>query len=368
MHSKINHRFVNWQDGMLLSKEHLTLQDLAIQAAIYDTAAFSINSHNYGVLPASDGHSSSLDIQLQADTIEVVSVRGITPNGIRIEWNVSSELQPLKISVNSLKSYSDNSGFLYLVLRVKPFQYVEIGEISESDSTNRRPFLMIKPEMELVSYSDILSDSFSFPIFRVHNHNGSLQADNTYIPPSVSVHGKQLTNHYQALGKMFESIIQSSKHIVRHVNGKTNRHQIAIDMYLITDKILNYGAGFLDAYKLISPQEPPIYFINILIGLVRSIQIGIDSLPEKNLQLLQGYITQLEGQGETNTYRNSYNLNKTNLQSYFNAVLGMPYDHNNVFRLIDGLNSCLDFWETILMKLKQRDLTGPDSKGSWTIY
>ena len=96
---------MNWQDGMLLTKEHLTLQDLAIQAAIYDTVAFSINSHNYGVLPSPDGYSSSLDIQLQADTIEVISVRGITPSGIRIEWKASNELQPLKISVNSIKNY-----------------------------------------------------------------------------------------------------------------------------------------------------------------------------------------------------------------------------------------------------------------------
>lgn len=363
MNPLIDHRFVNWQDGMLLTKEHLTANDWAIQSALYDITALNLNKYNYGLLPGADGISSGLKLNFQADILELTACRGVTPGGIRIEWQSNSEHPPISVSTNAYKNLLESDGYLYVVLKIKRFQFVEYGKINEADidTTNRRPFLMIKPELSLKPFSGVLSDADSFPIFRLLKKDGSMHPDPTYIPPMVVVHGKTLKESYDTLSVLFRKILEHSSYILRRIKGMGGESYTDKMAYLyhVAEKVMIYAASNIDSYK-VAEGLPPVYFINILTGLFRNIQYAFDSIPEDGQQHLLDYFLKYAGD-RSNTYQYSIS-NKNNPRNYWNAVLGKMYNHNNSIDIIDTLNECMDYWETVFEKIRDID------EMNWTIY
>ncbi len=354
---------------MLITKEHLRSNDMAVQAAIYDSARLVLNKHNYGLVPADDGISSSIKLNFQAETIEVSACRGVTPGGIRIEWQASVDYEPIKLSVLNYRNLLDEGGYYFVVLKVKPFQYVETGEINSSENTQRRPYLMIKPELDLVRFSGVLSDAYSFPIFRVFVENRTIQPDYSYIPPMVFIHGDLRLKYYEDMGRMFTNILNTALQLVRKISGMSNRSQIAVNLHHIAEKIIVYGTGSIDYYNLIAIEQPPIYFINVLIGLIRVLRWGFEAIPEQNSQRLFNYMSHYAGGGRSKNYSTPMiDVNQVVVNNYIDSVLGTQYEHNNISLLVDGIKDCLDFWDTILSKLLQWDYAEQSGKNSWDIH
>jgi hypothetical protein len=360
----IEYRFLNWRDGMKITQKHLVEHDNAIRASMQDIAAIFINNHNYGLLPAEDGVSSSLQISLMGDTIELSACRAITPGGVRVEWQTSANHAPITLSVLDYKRKLGSAGIFFVILKANPFKPVEVGEYDTQESPMRRPYLITKPELDLLSSHDALSDVFSIPIFKIRFEGQLFSPDYEYIPPSVSVHGENLKWYYDTCGRLCNNIQQTSVQIVRKIGGMQNRSQVAVDIHRVLEKLLTCCVEMNDYYRIVAKDQPPIYFTECLIRFARVFRVALDCLPDANAARLYNYLKNNVG-GTTELNNTIQAATKSFIDGKIDNVLISNYNHNDSMLLFDNIVRFLDFLDFLLQKLSPLNYVD-DAKG-WDI-
>lgn len=358
--------YVNWRDGMKISQKHLVDHDLAIKDSVRDVAAILLSNHNYGVLPSEDGTTSGLILSFSSDTINVKTCRGITPGGVRIDWQAPAGQQTLSLSLLDYKRQLGSAGLFYVVIKASVSQTVEIGDYDSDETPMRRPYLITKPELDFLSGFDALSDANSFPIFRVRFEGQLFSPDYEYIPPSVNIHGEGLLWYYESCGTLLNNIQQLAVQIVRKIGGMQNRSSVAVDIHRILEKVLIHCAESMDYYRIVVKELPPVYMAEYFMRLARMLRISFDCLPETNAAVLFNYFQNTIA-GTTGVFKTPVSAaTKSLIDSMIDNVLISQYNHNDSTLLFDSIVRFLDFLDFFLQKLIT--LNYADNKGGWDIY
>lgn len=362
----IKHSFVNWRDGMKITQRHFVDHDFAIRDSIRDVAAIQVTSHNYGLLPANDGVTSSLSTPiLSGDVIQIASCRGITPGGVRLEWKAGKDHQPLTLSLLDFKMKLGTAGVFYVVIKANPFQTIEIGDY-ELEGMGRRPYVTVKPSLDLLSVHDMLSDAHSFPVCRVRFESQRFSVDHEYIAPCVYIHGESLLWYYESCGTLLNNVQHLAIQIVRKIGGMQNRSSIGADLYRVLEKVLIFCAESTDHYRLVVRDLAPVYMAGVFMKMARVLRISLDSIPEANAALLFNYF-QNNIAGTTNIFKTHVPAaSKSLMESMIDGVLVNEYHHNDSTVLFDSIVRFLDFLEFLFQKLLP--LSYVENQGSWDIY
>ncbi len=364
---EIKHNFVNWRDGMKITQRQFTENDFAVKDAIRDIAAISINNLNYGLLPTDDGTSSSLPAPtLSGDVIQITACRGITPGGVRIEWKSSKDQPILSLSLLEYKTKLGTAGVFYVVIKANPFKTMEVGDYDLEEGLNRRPHLMVKPTLDLLSMHDMLSDAYSFPICRIRFESQRFAIDHEYIPPAVNVHGEGLLWYYESCGTLLHNIQHLAVQIVRKIGSMQNRSTIATDIHRILEKVLTHCAASIDYYQMVVKELPPVYMAEYFMRLARMLRISFDCLPESSVSALFSYFQNTIA-GTTSVFQTTISaVSKSLIDSMIDNVLVSQYNHNDSTLLFDSIVRFLDFMDFFLQKLSV--LNYAENKGGWDIY
>jgi len=346
----IQYRFLNWRDGMKITKKHLVAHDMAILDAIRDSSALTINNHNYGLLPAQNGTDSGIQVSVMGDTLQLLSCRAVTPGGIRIEWEAISDPDSVSLSLLDYKSRLGNIGIFYVVLRISLANIVETGDYDLDEHPLRKPYILLKPMLELLSSHENLADSYSLPIFRVRFEGQMFSPDYDYIPPTTGVFGENLMWYYETCGKQINSIQQTCVLVVKKINAMQSQTPIAKDVYQISEKLITVGLEIIDYYRLLAKDLPPVHFIQSLVRYARTIRTALDCLSEISASRLFQYIR--NNVGGTTKFNNHYaEITKALFESMIDSVLSNTYNHNDCTLLLDNLKTFLDFLEFIFQSL-----------------
>ncbi|AEI51523.1 type VI secretion system baseplate subunit TssK [Runella slithyformis] len=364
---EIKYNFVNWRDGMKITQKHFTENDFAAKDAIRDIAAIHTTNFSYGLLSADDGMTSALSAPILAgDVIQITECRGITPGGVRIEWKSLKDHPVLSLSLLDYKFKLGSAGVFYVVIKADPFKTVEVGEYTGDDGLNRRPYLAVKPTLDLLSMHDMLSDAYSFPICRLRFENQRFSIDHEYIPPSVNIHGEGLLWYYESCGTLLNNIQQLAVQIVRKIGGMQNRSSVAVDIHRILEKVLIHCAESMDYYRIVVKELSPVYMAEYFMRLARMFRISFDCLPETNAAVLFNYFQNTIA-GTTGVFKTPVSAaSKSLIDSMIDNVLISQYSHNDSTMLFDSIVRFLDFMDFFLQKLIT--LNYADNKGSWDIY
>ena len=360
----IEYQFVNWRDGMKITQRHLAAHDSAIRDAMRDYAAVGINAHNYGLLPGADGMSAGIQISVMGDTIRLLSCRAITPGGIRVEWDSGADQESVSLSLLDYKSRLGNIGIFYVVLRISLANQVETGEYDTEELPLRKPFKVLKPMLELLSVHEKIADSYSIPIFRVRFEGQLFSPDYDYIPPSTGVFGENLLWYYETCGKQIASIHQNAVLTIRKINGMQNLSAVARDINQIMEKLVMTGLEVIDHYRIISKEQPPIYFIGDLMKYARTMRIALDCLSERSAGRLYEYMRNNVG-GTTKFNMHVPEVTKSLMDSMIDTLLTSQYNHNDCTMLLDNIKGYLDFIEFVLQSLLA--LPYVEAAGRWDI-
>ncbi len=135
----INHKTVNWKDGMKIRQDHFVQTENALLDEARDARAVAINPFNYGLLPSPDG-STSVDVRVElSDTQQVVvqlfTCRAITSGGARIDVR-AEEGATLQASY----SLSDTEATLFdVIMAVNPFVRIPTGAPDPEEVPIRHP-------------------------------------------------------------------------------------------------------------------------------------------------------------------------------------------------------------------------------------
>lgn len=347
---EIAHPFLNWRDGMKISQRHLTANDNAVRDAIRDATAQSINAHNYGILPAFNDSGAGIQLRVIGDTVQLTSCRAVTPGGIRVEWKSGSDPDAVSLSLMDYKTRLGNVGIFYVVLRISLASVTETGEYDIEEVPLRKPFVVLKPMLELLSLHETLSDAHSLPVFRIRLEGQMFTPDYDYIPPTTGVFGENLLWYYEVCGKQINSIHQSAVLILRKINGMQSRSPLAVDIAQIADKLVVTGMEVIDHYRLICKDLPPIYFIQDLVRYARTLRIALDCLPEASVNRFYNYLrNNVAGSTKFNVHYSE--VTRSVVESIVDAVLSVSYNHNDCSMLIDNLKGFLDFAEFLVQSL-----------------
>ncbi|KAA0989266.1 FliH/SctL family protein [Dyadobacter aurulentus] len=347
---EITYPFLNWRDGMKITQRHLVAHDHAIRDAIRDATAIFLNGHNYGLLPAVDNSGAGIQLRVLGDTIQMLSCRAITPGGIRVEWDAGADPDSVSLSLMDYKNRLGNAGIFYVVLRISLSSLTETGEYDLEEQPLRKPFVTLKPMLELLSVHEKLSDAYSMPIFRIRFEGQMFSPDYDYIPPSAGVFGENLLWYYETCGKQINSIHQTAILILKKINGMQNQSPVARDIYQISEKLVFAGLEIIDHYRLISKDLPPIHFIQELIRYARTMRTAIDCLSENNANRFYQYLrNNVAGTTKFNTHYGE--VTKSVMDSMIDSVLTSPYYHNDCSLLLDNVKGYLDFIDFVFQNL-----------------
>ena len=360
----VEYQFVNWRDGMKITQKHLTAQDQAIRDAIRDTAAVFINGHNYGLLPGEDGVSAGMQISVMGDTVRLLSCRAILPGGIRVEWDSGADQDRVSLSLLDYKSRLGNIGIFYVVLRISLSNVIESGDYDPEEMPRRKPFKVLKPMLELLSVHEKIADAYSIPIFRVRFEGQLFSPDFDYIPPTAGVFGENLLWYYETCGKQISSIHQTAVLTIRKINSMQNPSAVARDIHQIMERLVMTGLEVIDHYRVVSKEQPPIYFIGDLMKYARTMRIAMDCLSENSAGRLYQYMRNNVG-GTTKFNMHVPEVNKSTMDSMIDTVLTSQYNHNDCTMLLDSVKSYLDFLEFVLQSLLA--LPYVEATGKWDI-
>ncbi len=346
----IGYQFVNWRDGMKITQKHLVQHDQAIREAIRDVAAIRLTPYNYGLLPADDGKSAGLQLSVLNDTLQLVSCRGITPGGLRIEWQCNDDPDAVSISLLDYRSRLGTTGTFYVVLRASLGQLIEDGPYDPEELPMRKPFMTLKPALDLVSVHEQLSDAYSFPIFRVRLEGQMIMPDYEYVPPSTGVFGETLSWYYETCGKSLNSIHHTAAAIVRKINGMQQPSPVAKDILTTAGKLVDQGINCLEAYRLLAGGQPPAFFIEQLCRYARTFKTVVSCFSEQSAARFYQYLqNNIAGSSQVNVQIRE--ITRSFVESLTDAVLTTPYVHNDCTVLLDHLKTFLDFLEFMLQNL-----------------
>lgn len=362
----IQHQYVNWRDGMKIGQRHLTDSDLAVRDGLRDASAIRLTSHSYGLLPADDGTASGLSLSFSSDTVQVVGCRAITPGGVRIEWQPAAAQPPLTLSLLDHKHKLGNAGLFYVIVRCNPFRTVEIGEYRTGEMPMRRPHVAPKPELDLLSAFETLSDAFSLPVFRVRYEGQLFSPDYDYIPPSVCIHGESLQWYYTSCGTLLGNIQHLALQIVKKIGGMANRSGTAASVHRLMEKVLILCAEISDYYRLVVKELPPVYMAECFMRLARLLRVSFDCLPEADASALFHYFQNMIA-GTTSVFKTPVPAAaKSLIDAMIDNVLVSQYNHNDSTAFFDSTVRFMDFLEFLCHKLLL--LNYADNRGSWDIY
>jgi hypothetical protein len=180
--SDFNLYSVNWQDGMLLSMQHLKDQEKYFETLARWYAADAGN--NYGLVKKSpDQPALSLNASLSGNRlrVEVSHCRALTSGGIFIEFNPSLD------GGNVLSAEADiNETSVPIFIAVDPAEKNPTGDPDASEEVPRLPYRIPKYTIHLIDPPG-LPESHWLQIARMSVSGSDVNPAPDYFPPCVNI-------------------------------------------------------------------------------------------------------------------------------------------------------------------------------------
>ena len=340
---------INWADGMKLTREHLSGNDQAQRDALRDMAGIFLNDFNYGLLPASAGIGSSVQLSFDGSELILSACRAITPGGVRIELH-SGFMQPIRLGITSLQSEmtSGRHKAFFVLAVANPFERVPVGNPNPDEVPLRMPFTA--PECRLaVATAEQLQQNpaglYHVPVGKLTIENGIITLSSVYIPPCVCLGSHpHLIEFYRRNGGRMGEVVNHAMAIVNKV--KTNHrpgqvNQLSVDIGEIAEKIVTFIGDTLDSYRLIVNQMPPIYAVEYFVRFSRVMLTTLRCMPEQQKEAVYNY------------FKNWCGISPVQMEAHISEVMEIEYQHADIATSLESVNKYMDFLAGLFSKLSQ---------------
>lgn len=182
MPKKIASNFVNWVDGMKLSKDQFIAQEKAVRDHLRDAVELGLSDQHFGLLEPPALSFDGRDAKLQ-------SCRAVCRDGSRIEHLTEHE-QSVVVDLSSFQSNEHEGKSFYLLVRLQPEAAEGLGPYVGEPP--RQEFCV--PRVSLVALPDDRLNaaalrSAMLPIARFSVTQGKVTPVKDYLPPWFQIQG-----------------------------------------------------------------------------------------------------------------------------------------------------------------------------------
>lgn len=352
---EIKNNYINWIDGMKISKSDFIATDKANIDFIRDAIATQLNEFNYGLLPI-DKNQESISVDLvdnraNSFKIRINVCRAVTIGGCRIE--ILNTLKDLAItqSIESAEASRNSKSVIYdLIIAVNPFERKPYGQPNPDENPLRHPYAISEYTLQIISSEQVVkgeSADFSLTLGRIYLKGDEYVFDTKYIPPCTSVHSHPaLINYYRKFGASFNNIEESCTKIVQKVIAKNQTTSLAINVKILSERVLYFISDIFFQYRMITLNKPPVVMLDYFVRLANQIRVVNDCFPEKEKEELLSYFTEWT------------DLSASNFDSFLNDLVFHDYDHRNIAVSFQKADNFISMVENLFNKLSQLDIIG----------
>jgi len=320
----LRYKPINWINGMKLSSDHFTKNDLYMQDFVRDAVSLRVNSSNYGLLPPFSGYNSSHDIEIIEKATNHLEVRvrycnAVTPEGCHIDITQGDTADMLVY--NHYFGQSEPRNYAILLV-VNPFNRVPAGAPDPEESPLRYPELSKAYSIEVLPESELAgqaSDSYFITVGQVHYENGRLSVNKSYIAPSSSITSHPaLIRYYENFSVLLNDLQQASFKIIDKTSGKDNVSQLGKNIRLISAKMVDFIALIFYEYRNMAHREPPVKLVGYFSSLAHTFFTAIKLVEPKEREELLKYFYEWK------------DVTPGNFEELLSRTIELVYDHKQI--------------------------------------
>lgn len=191
MSAPIRSGFVNWVDGMKMSKTHLLQLQQAIEDRLKDMRQLHDPFMDHGLLSIGSSGEPALDLSIDFDgrakyQVELRQCRAITASGQRIEHLSTHE--PLRLAGEVPAQLLVEGDAFDVVLRASHDLSTPYGRPDPDESPIRHPFIRASWTLELAAVKDLVATGEAkehLTLARLRVEKEELRQDPSHIPASL---------------------------------------------------------------------------------------------------------------------------------------------------------------------------------------
>lgn len=320
----LRYKSINWVNGMKLSSDHFTLNDLYLQDFVRDAVSLNLNNSNYGFLPPFAGYKSSHEIEIIEKATNHIEIRvsycnAVTPEGCHIDIAQANHTDMLVHNHYFRQSEPRNYAIL---LAVSPFNRTPAGMPNPEESPIRYPELaksysiVVLPESEVSTQG---ADSYFLTIGQVYYENGRLSINRSYIPPSSTITSHPaLIRYYESLSVLLNDMQLACFKIIDKTGGRDNITPLGKNIRLISEKIVDYIAGLFYEYRNIAHRQPPVVLVGYFSSLAHIFFTAIKLIDPREREELLKYFYEWK------------DVTPGNFEELLAKTIELVYDHKQI--------------------------------------
>jgi hypothetical protein len=346
---------------MNIDRTHLIQTEDYFIDVLRDIASLRLTDNNYGLLPPCKGELLSGDFEIINRPFNHVEINlkrcnAITAGGCRIHIN------PV-----------DPSGYLHLdydfdgddrkqgaeqltwdvILVIKPFERLPFGIPDPEETPPRHPDSLQAYQLFIKPSGEINADAFGMYhliIGRIVKNGDRYEVDASYIPPCTSMSSHpDLKNYYERFGNYLSDIETSAIKIVQKIHDQENTSDIARNINLLCENLLNYISTVYFNFKNNGRFYTPLDVINVFSSLAHACSSSIQYMSKKQREKMLQYFHEWNDDEKETPAKFTRSL----------ADMGeMTYDHQNIRFLMDRTERFIFSFKELWIKLSTLEYIG----------
>lgn len=351
---------VNWVDGMKISQKHLQQTEDYFIDVVRDANNLQLTDYNFGIISPYRGEQLSCDFEITERItnhveIELRKCNAVTPGGCRIHINPFDQTEYLRLDYPFESDIVANENkkkqlFWDVILVVRPFDRAPIGEPDPEETPPRHPdagksySLLVKPA------GQISADEFGMHhliIGRVTRIGDRYEVDRSYIPPCTSISSHpDLKKYYERFGKYLNDIEISSHKIIQKIHERDNVSDIAKNINLVCEHLLNYISVIYFNYRNKGRHYSPIEVIDAFSSLAHVSFVAINFIHKKKKEEMLQYFYEWS------------DVTPGNFVEILSGMLELVYDHHNIRLMMDQTEEFLSMFSALWIRLSTLEYIG----------
>ena len=361
MLSLIQKRLVNWVEGMKISKNHLVQTEDYLIDIIRDVASIRLIDNNYGLLPPYRGEPLSSDFEIinrigNHVEINLKKCNAITAGGCRIHINPTDASSYLHLDYSfdsDADRQQDETQLSWdVILMIKPFERIPVGIPDAEETPPRHPDALQTYNLFITPSGEINAGEFGMhhlTIGRIVKISDRYEVDSSYIPPCTSMSSHpDLKGYYERFGQYLSNIETSSIKVVQKIHDQDNTSDIAKNINLVCESLLNYISTVYFNFKNNGRFYSPAETINIFSSLAHICFSAIQYMSKKQREKMLQYFYEWNDVAVTPGY----------FTELLTGMIEVTYNHHNIRFLMDKSEEFMSIFSGLWLKLSTLEYIG----------
>lgn len=323
---------------------------------VRDAASMFLRSYDFGLLPPFRGQRLSCDFEIN-ERIGQVEVRlrqcsAVTAGGVRIHF-VPGEYDDQLVKQFSFAGEEETEGqplHYSIVLGVNPYERVPAGIPDPAETPPRHPYAAHAYELSMLPAGQVEAGEMGLNhlvIGQLLRQNGRVSVNDLYIPPSAVITSHPgLVRYYERFSILLNEIQICSLRIIEKVTARDHKTQLALNIKMLCERILDYIAQIFFSYRNMVHQQPPVMLVSCFSNMAHIFYSALHYPGAREKEEMLKYFYEWK------------DVTPGNFEDLLMRTIDVVYDHYNIHRSMEQVSDCMQVLASLWNKLSSLEFIG----------